>query len=100
MNYTQTKINIYRSGQYHPDHSRKLLKDIGTEPTGKQILYRNDLYDFCKEKGLMRDGFRLGRTNRDIAANINAFKTIIQKHGMVDEFLERSKERGVNDGYL
>lgn len=98
MNYIQSKNNIYRSGQYHPDHSRKLLKDTGTMPTGKQILYRNALYDFCKEKGLMRAGFHLGRTNREISANIKAFRTILQKHGLVGEFIEKSKERGVNDG--
>ena len=98
MNYTQAKNNIYRSGQYHPDHSRKLQKDKATEPTGKQILYRNDLYKFCLEKGMVRDGFRLGRTNREISANINAFKTILHKNGMVDEFRERTRNGGVNDG--
>lgn len=98
MNYIQSKNNIYRSGQYHPDHSRKLLKDTGTMPTGKQILYRNALYDFCKEKGLMRDGFRLGRTNREISANIKAFRTILQKYGMVDEFRERTRNGGVTNG--
>lgn len=93
MNYIQAKNNIYRNGQYHPDHSRKLLKDTGTEPTGKQILYRNALYNFCKEKGLIRDGFHLGRTKRDISANIKAFMTILQKNGLVDEFCRRSEER-------
>lgn len=93
MNCIQSKNNIYRNGQHHPDHSKKLLKDTGTEPTGKQILYRNDLYKFCLEKGLIHEGFRLGRTNREIAANINALKVIVQKNGLVDEFCRRREER-------
>lgn len=98
MNYTQAKNNIYRSGQYHPDHSRKLQKDKATEPTGKQILYRNDLYKFCLEKGIVRDSFVLGRTNREISSNINAFRTILRKNGLVEEFCNRNKERGVSNG--
>ena len=42
------------------------------------------------EKGIAGDKFRLGRTKREITANIKALITILKKHGLDDEFFNKN----------
>ena len=88
MNTYQKKDNIFKNGWYHPDHSKAMANEKKTSkvPTMKQVKYRDDLYNFCVQKGLLRDGFPLARTKQGITSNIRAFRTIIKKNGLEDEF--------------
>lgn len=58
----------------------------------QQIEYRDALYKFCIDKGIVGDGFKTGRTNREISANIRAFITILSKHRFADEFFGKNHE--------
>lgn len=61
------------------------------EPTMSQLEYRNALYHFCLQKGVIREGFLCGRTRMQVRSNISAFITILRKNGLADEFYETQK---------
>lgn len=89
MNTVHWRNNLYKNGEYHPDHSEAMAVEKAKDrklPTLSQVKYRDALYRFCIQKGLIRDGFRLGRTNRDISSNIRTFITILKKNGCIEEF--------------
>ena len=91
MNTYHWKNNTYKNGEYHPDHSEAMAKEKRIEPTIKQVEYRDALYKFCVQNGLVKEGFKMGRTNRGISSSINALKTIIRKNGLADEFFEKGE---------
>ena len=88
MNTIQAKNNRYKNGEYNPNRSIRLAKDKAKsiEPSIKQVKYRDDLYNFCVQKGLIRDSFNLQQTRNGIKANIYALITILKKNGLTDEF--------------
>lgn len=88
MNMEQAKHNRFKNGEYNPSHSKAIAKDKAKsiEPTQKQVQFRDDLYKFCLQKGLVKDGFRIYRTKQGINTNIRAFITILEKNGLADEF--------------
>ena len=87
MNGVHAKNNRYKNGEYNKHYAyRYEMSQSRKEPTMSQIEYRDALYKFCIDKGLVRDSFRLGRTNREFSANIRALITILSKHGFADEF--------------
>ena len=94
MNTVHLKNNIYKNGEYDPHISSKIAKEKAKNkvPSISQAKYRDALYKFCVEKGIVGDSFRLGRTKQNISANINAMKTILRKHGLADEFFKKEKE--------
>lgn len=94
MNTYLTKNNIYKNGEWHPCHSKAMAveKSKSILPTKDAVEYRDALYKFCVEKGIVGDSFRLGRTKQAISANIRAFITILNKHGLADEFFKKEKE--------
>lgn len=87
MNEVQLKNNMYKAGV---SRSRvdAIVKEKGRNviPTNKQVQFRDALYNFLKEKGIIKPNFRLERSRRGIHSNINALKTILYKHGLDDEF--------------
>ena len=94
MNQTHAKNNRYKNGEYNKHFAdryemsqKKRIKD----PTMSQVEYRDALYKFCLEKGVIRDGFLCGRTRTQIRSNISAFRTILYKNGLADEFYEAHK---------
>lgn len=91
MNTFVSRGNIYKNGNYHPDHSAKLSKDMAKNkiPSMKQVKYRDDLYKFCLNNGIVKD-FKLGRTRQNVHSNIRAFITIIEKNGLWEKFLEQA----------
>lgn len=92
MNQTQAKNNRYKNGEYNKHYAdRYEMMQSRKEPTMPQMEYRDALYKFCLEKGVIRDGFPLGRTRLQIRSNINAFITILQKNGLEKEFFETKK---------
>ena len=84
---------------YDANHSIQIVKQKAKsiEPSTKQLKYRNDLYRFCLQKGLVRKDFPLGRTKQDIKANIYAFNTILRKNGLADEFFAKTEEQPQNE---
>ena len=88
MNRIQYKNNIYKNGDYTPNHSIRLVKDKihSIEPTIKQAQYLDDLYKFCVRKGLVRDSFKISRTKQGMRSSIKALITILQKNGLAEEF--------------
>lgn len=89
------KNNLYRNGEWQPNTSEAMAKEKRRSqvPSYKQYKYRQDLYEFCLQRGLFqKGGFPLARTKSGIASNISAFMTIIKKNGLVDEFLEGRKD--------
>lgn len=100
MNEVQWKNNLYKNGWYAPSNSKAMIleKARNKTPSHKQIEYRDALYKFCCEKGLIRDGFRIYRTNRGISSNIQAFLTILRKNGFTDEFFSKRQEEGDDHG--
>ena len=101
MNEVQWKNNLYKNGEYTPTHRKAMLVEKARDvtPTCKQIEYRDALYNFCKEKGLMRPGFKIRRTNRGVSANIKAFITILKKNGFAEEFFARNTAKeGADNG--
>lgn len=90
MNTVQAKNNRYKNGEYAPNHTTAMVKDKATDinPTRKQWEYREALYKFCVQKGLVGYGFRVGRTKQAIKSNINALWSIIRKNGLADEFMD------------
>lgn len=94
MNTFMWKDNLYKNGEWHPCHSKAMAveKAKNIVPTKDAVEYRDDLYKFCDEKGLIGNSFPLGRTRKAITANIRAFITILNKHGLADEFFKKEKE--------
>ena len=102
MNLIQTKNNIYRNGEYNPDHSRQIAKEKAESivPTSKQVKYRDDLYDFCIQKGIVREGgISIRRTKQGINANIRALISILKKNGLAEEFFARNAEPSRGNDY-
>lgn len=93
MNRTHYKNNLYKNGEYNKHFSDRLEIAKGKiEPSRSQLQYRDALYKFCVEKQVVRDGFRLGRTNREISANIRALITILEKYNLTDEFFQKQNQ--------
>ena len=90
MNKVHAKNNLFRSGAYEPNYSIEIAKEKAKDivPSIAQAEFRDNLYKFCNEKGLIRNGFKMGRTKRGIASNIHALITIIKKNGLYDEFFK------------
>lgn len=91
MNNYLNKDNIYRNGEWNTNHSEAMVREKARSkvPSINQVKFRDDLYNFCMEKGILKEGFPLARTKHGMISNIRAFKTIIAKNGLVDEFRER-----------
>lgn len=94
MNTYQYKDNLYKNGEWKLDRSEAMAKENRRSkvPTAKQQKYRDELYKFCLQKGVLKDGFPLARTKCGMQSNIRAFITILKKNGLEDEFFGR-KER-------
>ena len=90
MNEVHAKNNLFRSGAYSPSYSRELAKEKAKDivPSTAQTEFRDNLYKFCNQKGLIRNGFKMCRTKQGIASNIHALITIIKKNGLYDEFFK------------
>ena len=90
MNGIHSKNNLFRSGAYNPSYSRELAQEKAKDivPSVAQAEFRDNLYKFCNEKGLIRDGFKMRRAKQGIASNIHALITIIKKNGLYDEFFK------------
>ena len=90
MNRIHSKNNLFISGAYNPSYSRALAQEKAKDivPSTAQAEFRDNLYKFCNEKGLIRDGFKMRRTKQGITSNINARITIIKKNGLYDEFFK------------
>ena len=99
MNFVHWKNNTYKNGEYKPDHSIALVKERirNIAPTVAQAKFRDDLLSFCKEKGLIREGFKIRRTEQGIRSNIQAFITILKKNGLDDEFFARCAKQPAED---
>jgi hypothetical protein len=96
MNTVQLKNNIYKNGEYERHISNRMAKEKAKaiEPTLAELKLRDALRKFCTEKGLIRDGFRIGRTKQGIRSNIHAFFTILEKNGLKDEFFKEYCNEG------
>ena len=88
MNAVHAKNNRYKNGEYNPSYSFRWAKEQAKsiEPSIKMLQYRDELYKFCVQNGLIRDSFKLGRTKQTIKSNIYALKTILRKNGLDGEF--------------
>ena len=96
MNGIHAKNNRYKNGEYNKhfaDRYEMSKNERIKAPTMSQVEYRDALYKFCLEKGVIQDGFLLGRTRTQIRSNISAFITILRKNGLADEFYETHKPR-------
>ena len=92
MNGTHSKNNRYKNGEYNKHFAdRYEMAQSRKEPTMSQIEYRDALYKFCLEKGVIREGFLCGRTRLQVRSNISALLTILRKNGLSDEFYEKHK---------
>lgn len=95
MNQTHAKNNRYKNGEYNKHYADRFeMSQSNKEPTMSQIEYRDALYKFCLEKGVIREGFLCGRTRLQIRSNISALLTILYKNGLADEFYETHKPNG------
>lgn len=96
MNTFQFKNNTYKNGEYDPSYSKRMVKDNAKsiEPSVKQLEYRDALYKFCVQKGLVREGFKLGRTKQNMRANISALIGILRRNGLMDEFVNAKPQKG------
>lgn len=94
MNRIQSKNNLYKNGEYNKHYADRFeMAQSSKEPTMSQLEYRDALYKFCLQKGVIRDGFPLGRTRLQIRSNIRAFITILEKNGLDKEFFEKHKPK-------
>ena len=94
MNQTHAKNNRYKNGEYNKHYADRFeMAQSNKEPTMSQLEYRDALYKFCLEKGIIRDGFPLGRTRLQMRSNIKAFITILEKNGLAKEFFETHKQK-------
>jgi hypothetical protein len=89
--------NIHKSGSHKPNYrTMKAAKDYLNTPTQAQVKYRNALYKFLREKGLVQ-GLRLYGDKRGVSSNIKSFLSIIERHGLMDEWMSRKDERAGNE---
>lgn len=95
MNTIHSKNNIYKNGEYAPNHSKAMVKEKAKDiiPSRKQVEYRDDLYKFAVEKGLIKPGFKMGRAKTGIRSSIQALLTILIKNGCVEEFFARNAKQ-------
>ena len=92
MNGIHAKNNCYKNGEYNKHYAdRYEMAQSRKEPTMPQIEYRDALYKFGLQKGVIREGFPCGRTRMQIRSNIRAFITILKKNGLEKEFFETNK---------
>lgn len=93
MNGVHAKNNRYKNGWYDPRYSPLIAKEKAKsiDPTQKQVQYRDALYKFCLQKGIVSDGFRLFRTRKGISSNIRALITILKKNSLCDEFFGKGQ---------
>lgn len=98
MNSVHARNNRYKNGEWNPSRATAIAraKASSIEPTQKQVQYRDDLYKFCIQKGLVGAGFKILRTKQGITSNIRALITILKKNGFDDEFFgcEGGKDNG------
>ncbi len=95
MNTVHAKHNRYKNGEYNPSHSKQIAQEKAEsiEPTQKLMKYRDDLYKFCLQKGLLWDGFKVYRTKQGMKSNIWALISILRKNGLEDEFFGAKGEK-------
>lgn len=94
MNNVHAKNNRYKNGEYNKHYADRFeMAQSNKEPTMSQIEYRDALYKFCLQKGVIREGFLTGRTRLQIRSNISALITILYKNGLADEFYETHKPK-------
>lgn len=91
MNSVHARNNRYKNGEYNPSRATAIAREKASSicPTQKQVQYRDALYKFCIQKGLVGAGFKIGRTRQAITSNIRAFITILKKNGLEDEFFQK-----------
>ena len=96
LNTEQSIQNAIAHGLYKTDHVMAIVKEQSRsiEPSVSQVAYRDALYKFLLEKGVVREGFPLGRSKSGITSNIRAYWTLIRKHGLVDEWMGRGDHHG------
>lgn len=88
-NFVHANNNRYKNGEYSPlDHSLQIAKEKARsiEPSIKQLQYRDNLYEFCLQKGIVGEYFKLSRTKQGISSDIRALITILEKNGLAGEF--------------
>ena len=92
MNTVQWKNNLYKNGGFAPSHSKAMLVEKARDvtPSRKQVEYRDALYKFCLENGLIRDIFKIRRTKQGVSANIRAFITILKRMDLQKNFLQET----------
>ena len=100
MNGVHARNNRYKNGEYDPHYSTAIArgKAKNIEPSISQLQYRDDLYKFCVEKGIRMDRFHLGRTKKEIRANIYALISILKKNSLDEEFFGKAKQPAKGDG--
>lgn len=88
------------SGAYKSEQVAAYAKERASNivPSIAQKEYRDALYMFLREKGIVHDGFKLGKTRRMMHTNIRAFSTIITKHGLWDEWNRRAVDGSDSNG--
>lgn len=98
MNTIHAKNNRRKNGEYNPSYSRQIAREKAEsiEPTQKQKQYRDALYEFCLQKGLVWDGFKICRTKQGMHSNIQALISILEKNGLADEFFGGNGKEGGN----
>lgn len=97
MNLIQMANNVYKSGSHKPNYRTTMaVKDHLNTPTQAQAKYRNALYKFLREKGLVQ-GLQLYGDKQGMRSNIKAFLTIIERHGLMEERMSRKDERADNE---
>lgn len=67
-----------------------------SEITTKQKEYHKALFDFLKERGVLKDDFfARPRSQKDCSRKIHALHTILCKNGLQDEFYDKEgKDNG------
>lgn len=96
MNTVHAHNNRYKNGEYKPSYSIAIVKDkaMSIEPSQKQVQYRDNLYKFLLEKGIVMDRFKLARTRQGVRSNIYALISLLKKNGLDVEFFGRGAEDG------
>ena len=93
MNEVHAKNNRYKNGEYNKHYADRFeMAQSKKAPTMSQIEYRDALYNFCLQKGVI-SVFPLGKTRLKVHSNIRAFITILNKNGLAEEFFETSKQK-------
>ena len=102
MNRIQSKNNIYKNGEYNPSYSFMIAQENARNvvPSQQQVKFRNDLREFCVQKGIVQGNFLASKTRNGIRKDIRALLTILRKNGLDEEFFTRNAEpqEGSTDG--